>query len=377
MLPLRENQKFDAIDLFIFTYCSTVTFGIIFLPYVASEEIRSAWLKVIVSVGPFLLFLYMLIKVFKMYNNQDIFESFKQVSFRWVYVVIVSYLFISSLYHNVVGLKSLLIIVQTFLLPHTNEWFIITAMLTVIFLSIIYGIYSITRFLVMLIILEIFLVMLITGFVFMDEFQFIYIPPVFSVDFFTFLKSMLSDMSRYAGIVALLGFLPYVNKSVPLFKSSAFGLLFVMFTYFIISFVALGVFGFEQTMTLLSPITSLIQSVAPRGGLFERIDVVFLSIWILSFYKILLIHMWFSSYLLNKLIPPFKLDGMINPTLIIIIVFVSALIAPSFVQINMQVYNINLLIWSLIVPICLFLFLMFRNKKWKGSQNREKKQGAL
>ncbi|MCD8503339.1 MAG: hypothetical protein LRY71_18885 [Bacillaceae bacterium] len=53
---MKQERVFNGVQLFAFTYCSTITLGVTFLPYIAEEEIRSAWLKVLFGSLPYLFF---------------------------------------------------------------------------------------------------------------------------------------------------------------------------------------------------------------------------------------------------------------------------------------------------------------------------------
>ncbi|ADU30479.1 GerAB/ArcD/ProY family transporter [Evansella cellulosilytica] len=365
----NKYNKLGSVELFVFTYCSTVTIGFIFLPYISNEEIRSAWLKVIVAVFPFLLFIYLFKKVTVKHDTTDIFGLFKKLSPSWIFYIVIAYFFISSVYSIFFGTKSLIIIVQTYLMQDTLQWKIGISFLFVVALSVFYGIHSISRMLVVIFFHEIILLMSLFLFLFSDDFRWINVPPTFGVDAWTFMKSSLSDLTRYGGIVALLAYVPYVNKDVKIFRPITFSLIMVMITYALICIVTLGVFGFEQALTLLSPVTALMQTTTSPTGLFERLDLFFLTVWVMSFFKIGMIYLWFSSKLLVKIIPVKPKWEWIHISIISIAVMVLVVLTPSITNLDWRPYNMNMLIYSLTLPIMLFLYLLMRRKK--NSQGNE------
>ncbi|MGJ9385584.1 GerAB/ArcD/ProY family transporter [Salipaludibacillus sp. CF4.18] len=358
-MNLRDSdQKFGTSKLFVYTYCSTITLGVILLPYVGSEEIRSAWLKVILAVIPYLILLGLFHLTLKKQERGDLIEVFREKTLAIIHIPVILYLFISAVATCRWGIETLLIIVNSYLLTNTSAWIIVGYFLFIIFFSIIYGIEAIAKFLVTLFIMDIVIFITVIFLFFTEDFKWIYIPPVLSVDTMTFLKSSISDMSRYAGVVALLGFFPYMKNDVPFLKVSTISLLFVMITFSMVAIVVLGTFGFDQALTLLSPLTTLIQSVTEGTGIFERLDLIFLTIWLVSFYKISVIQIWFTSFLLKKLIPPLKKKDIMTKLLVVVSLFFLVILTPGYVNLDLTLQNMNLILYSFLVPSILCIFLI-------------------
>ncbi|MDQ0255731.1 spore germination protein (amino acid permease) [Evansella vedderi] len=365
--------RIGGVELFTFTYCSAVTIGFIFLPYISSEEIRSAWLKVIVAVIPYLLFIYLYKKVVTKHNDRDVLHLFKDMTSPWIYYFVITYLFASTIYSIFFGTKGLIIIVQTYLMQDTPQWTIGMFFLLVIGLSASYGIHAITRMIVIIFFHEIILFISLVLFIFSDDFKWINIPPFLTVDIGTFLVSSISEVTRYGGIIALFAYLPFVDKKVKVFRPITLSVIFIMFTYFLICLVTLGVFGFDQALTMLSPVTALMQTTTSPTGLFERLDLFFLTVWVMSFFKIGLIFVWFSSMLLKEIIPLKVKNYWVQIWIIITISTLIVISTPSIVNLDWRPYNINMLSYTLFVPVMMFLYLLIRKKQGVG-QNENKSQ---
>ncbi|WP_078595946.1 GerAB/ArcD/ProY family transporter [Evansella clarkii] len=367
MDPISQETNNGKGELITFTYSSTITLGLIFLPYISETEIRSAWLKVVLAVFPYFLLMYLINKVIKKHGEQDILGLFKQKSYKIFYYPVVLYLLFGTFYASLTGTKSLSIIVQTYLLQDTDQAVIIVAFLLVAFLGLLYGIRTITRMLVLSFLLEVAIVFSLSFIILSEDFRWINLAPVFSTDILTFGRSILSDMSRYGGVVTLLAFLPYVNKSVNIFKATSLGLLLVMYSYFVVCFTALGIFGFEQAMNFLSPATALIQATSARTGILERMDLFFLSIWIMSFYKIALIHFWFGTFLMNRIIKVKPKREWIHVCIFVALIAAISLSTPSLINFSWEPFNLNTLFYSLVVPMILVSYLLIRSKKGAGT----------
>ncbi|WP_171051834.1 GerAB/ArcD/ProY family transporter [Alteribacter natronophilus] len=357
-----NTKGFRSFDIFVFVYCSTVTLGVIFLPYVAEEEIRSAWLKLAVSALPYFLLLYLLHRFSRHYESRDLFKEVKVRMWTWLYGAILLYFFGSVIYSILNGLKGLTMITAVYLLPNTSEWILALTFLAAGGFAVWYGgIETITRFVVLLFFLELIVLFLLIALLFAGYFRWIYIPPVFGVGATDFFKSSISDAARYGGIIAVLGFLPFVRKDVSVGPPAIAAITFLMITYVLVAVITLGTFGFEQSLVQLSPITSLVQALTTRMGVFERLDLVFLGIWVVSFFKIYMIQLWFVFFISHKCTGSRKRWPLIASAAVI--VFVLFLLTPPYIGQNLQAYNINVLIYSFVLPLFLLVFLFIRGKR--------------
>jgi spore germination protein AB len=354
-------RKFKGLDLFALTCCSTITLGVTFLPYVGGDEVRSAWLKVMVAVIPYFLLFFLLKKFTTKYESYDFFLELKHSTWKWVYGLIVLYFIGGTIFAIIFGLEALTLITNVYLLPNTDQSVILFLFMIVSGVGLAYGITAISRFVVALIFVEFLLLFSIIGLGFSEYFRWIYIPPIWTTDIVTFLKSSISDMARYSGVIAMLAFLPYLKKNTEVFKPMSFGLLLVLAIYVSISIVVVGTFGFEQTLTLISPFTALVQSLSTRTGVVERVDLFFLGIWIIAYYKIMLIQTWFLLFLLQRLYPLKKPKLYIVFTLILL--YFGAIWMPNFVEQIWMPIHFNNLIYSFLIPTILLLILILKRNK--------------
>lgn len=358
-------RRFKSLELFAFTYCSTITIGVTFLPYMNYVEVRSAWLKVLVGVVPYFIFLLFLKKFTQKYESYDFFAELKKVIWKPIFIVIVLYFIVSCFLATHYIVEALALLTNTYLLPKTDIWVITLLFLLVVIVGLMYGIAAISRFIVALVFLEIILIISVAALMFSDYFQWTNIPPVWTTDTITFLKSSITDMIQYGGIIALLGFLPFIKKDTSVLKPMALALFLIAITFALICLVVLGTFGFEQSLTLLAPIIAVIQS---QGGVFERLDLFFLGFWIIAYYKIVVIQLWFLQFLMNKLYPE-KKPGMYI-IMIVSLLFFGTMMTPSFIEQQWQPLTYNQLIYTILLPLLLLLFLILKKKKGVGQSEK-------
>ncbi|WP_404469796.1 endospore germination permease [Sutcliffiella horikoshii] len=354
-------QQFRGFDLFAFTFSSTITLGVAFLPYVADGEIRSAWLKLIITSIPFFFQVWLISKYFRLYNNRDFFKVLKSHTGPFIYIIILTYLILSSIFSTMKVTQDLTFLVRTFMLKTTPTFFIILPFILLISIAVHYGLLTIVRFVSFFVVAEIILLATFLAWGFLSEyFNWIFIPPVMSVDLSVFLKSSVSDAARYGGIVTLLGFIQYVKQEEKTFRAMSAGLLCILLIYVSLSLVVLGVFGYEEAIHLISPIITLVQSITPSTGLLERMDLLFLGFWVISFIKVSCILFWFSIYLLEQLFPKLKRGVLIVS--ITPLFFIYANWVPfQFIE-GWQAYNFNVLVASLVLPCLLLLFVILKHR---------------
>ncbi|WP_216831454.1 GerAB/ArcD/ProY family transporter [Alkalihalobacterium elongatum] len=359
---MKNDEKiFRSFDLFAFTVCSTFGVGLVFLPFVSGEEIRSAWLKLIVGVIPYFILVYLIHRFVQKYESQNLFlESKKQLP-KFIFYLTVIYFIVSTLYSGVVVIKGMDTIVQTYLLPETPRGIIVGSFLLVVGAAAYYGVAAITRFVVFFVLFDVIILLFLVALFFGEQFRWIYIPPVIAVDPITFSLSTLSDTIRYAGVFVLLAFVSHVKKKEKVLHSMNYGLIFVMVTYVVLSLVAVGIFGFEESLALLSPFIALVQTFGGEAGVLERIDLFFVSFWIIAFYKMVIIHVWFMVYLARIAWPK------IHPTkwvvTYILILFISIVATADFTNESWRPYHVNTLIYSFLLPMILLCYFLFRKKR--------------
>ncbi|MCD8503340.1 MAG: spore germination protein [Bacillaceae bacterium] len=292
------------------------------------------------------------------------FGELKTNVWKWVYYLVLFYFIVSTFLAIMFGIESMTIVTNVYLLPKTDRWVIILLFLMISGIGVMYGIKAITRFMVSLIFIEFLILIFIVFLGFGEHFRWLNVLPIWTTDFYTFAKSSVSDMARYAGVITLLSFLPYMKTDAAILRPTIYALLFVVTTYTTICIVVLGTFGFEQALTLLSPITALVQSTSTRSGIFERLDLFFLGVWVIAYYKIMLIHTWFIVDLMKRTFV--KKIGKLYLFFTLSAVFIVTLYTPSFAEHIWMPFNYNQVLYSSIIPICLFLLLIV--KKGKGAK---------
>ncbi len=358
------HRQFRSIDVVVFTFCSTITLGIVFLPYVSEEETRNVWLQLLVTAVPYFFLLWLIHLFSKKYEDYDFFGALKSSLWPVIFWIIMLYFLSSTLLGCITISKALTSVVHTFLLPSTPYWIVLVLFYLVVAVAVYYGIMAITRFVVLFAFLEIIILTIIVALGFSENFNWIFVPPFWNTDLLTFLEGSIGNSARYGGIIALLAFIMYVKKNEPLWAAMNIGLAFVMFFYIAMSIVVLGTFGFHTSVSILSPIIALVQTATTRTGMLERMDLFFIAFWLMAFYKMLMIHVWFSLALAQKCWSKVK-----APLWIIIFIplaLIGFTVTPDYIRYNWEIHNINVIVYTLLLPIALLIYLILKKKEAKS-----------
>lgn len=359
---MQSNQStFSSTEIFAFTFCSTITLGVSMLPYSPmGYTIRDPWLSLILAACPYALFGLLLVIYARRYRQREFFDALKQHVYAPIYYIMMVYLWASSLYFSAILIINMFYMVQRHLLVNTVPWVTYIPFFLVIGMSLYFGIQSIVTFIRMFIVFE--LIVLFTVFLvsFLGEFDYVYLSPLFATDLQNVLKSAVADMPFYGGVVSLLALIHLADHKKKFGTAIQLAIIFVMIVYGLLCFTAIGNFGHEESAQLNTPIQELIQTFTTYGQ-FQRLDLIFMLLWITSFFKMILIQFWFSLTIMKKVIPAFKPLYMI--VFILVFMYAMLVIFPHLFDVSWSFFHINMVIFTLVIPVLLLTYLILRYRK--------------
>lgn len=355
------DSSFRSFDIFVFTICSTVGLGVGVLPYAGEEELRNEWLQLLVGSGPYFLLLWLIYLFYKKRNNIDFFDEIKSFMPKWIVWGIFLYFIGSTLYAGVIQFSGMNQIIEIYLLPNTPKWIILLSFLATVCLAVYYDIKAITRFLVTLFFIECLFIISLFVLGFSDYFRWIYIPPIHEGNMIDFFKASISDLARFGGVFTLLAFLSYVKKGERTFASMGLGLGFVTLLYVTLSIIVLGTFGYDESLSLISPLIVLTQTFLPGHGVFERLDLLYLMFWIVVFFKMVIIHVWFIVHITLKLLP--QVNRLLITVFYLGFMLVLTITTAGYSHTGWGFHNYNTLAYTLVLPTILLLILNNRKVK--------------
>lgn len=157
--------------------------------------------------------------------------------------------------------------------------------------------------------------------------------------------------------------IPAMCKPERAMRSSLWAMVVTGALYILIVAATVGVFGAEETKKLLWPTLELAKATSLPANVLERLDAVFLAVWVTAVFTSLFSCYYFTLYSISKL---FRLadHGMIS-FFILPILFVLAMLPQSLIQlneVNSMISKYGLLI-TIAYPGILLVIAILRKKE--------------
>ncbi len=156
----------------------------------------------------------------------------------------------------------------------------------------------------------------------MDNFR-----PFFAKGAAPIMKGAWDTFIGWEGMEAILFLLPYIADKRPALRVSVGAPLLVFVTWFAMQITVLGSLGAEEAMALASPGLDLAQVVDIPGEFFERVDSVYISIWLLVSYASIVAALHLSAMGIKRMAGLRDHKPWVFP--LVPVVYFIALIAPS------------------------------------------------
>ncbi|MFD2875723.1 GerAB/ArcD/ProY family transporter [Paenibacillus rhizoplanae] len=103
-----------------------------------------------------------------------------------------------------------------------------------------------------------------------------------------------------AFVVVLL--IPLMEKPNHAVRAGAWAIFMSGAIYVLIVIASVGMFGAEETKLLIYPTLEMARSAAFGEGFLERLDAIFIIIWVISVFTTIYTTYYISAYLLQKLL---------------------------------------------------------------------------
>ena len=156
------------------------------------------------------------------------------------------------------------------------------------------------------------------------------IQPIYTKEFDHLFVGMLTVVALFQGFFIMTIVIPSMQKPKKAMKAAMFGLGISGAFYIVVVLAALSVFGVEEMKNLMWPTLELARATSLPGNLLQRLDVVFLAIWVTAVFTTI-----FSSYMLtiHSLSRFFRLQGHKSFSLFLLpFVFFLAMIPRNVLQ---------------------------------------------
>lgn len=330
----------------------------------------SAWLNVIVISILAIIFVLIICKLYKNFTGKDILDISEYLGGTFLKKVTAIIFFILFIYVATIVLRSFCDSLQRIYLPNTPITYIMLFFLVGMIIANKLGFSAIVKinvFIVFTILLSIIIIFIAP----INFFNFLNLFPIFGNGINETFFSGLTNIFIFSGITYLYFLMPFLKKTEE-FKKIAVISIVISSIYLFLSVVNLvGLFSYlmtsEDNFSVL-----LITRVVKLGSVFERVDTIFLLVWILSFLTYLSFILYFSLHtyksftnITNQNVSIYTISALI---------FGLALLPKNVVEVNFLENTIlKVLVLVLLFGFPLILFIL-ANLKYKLKNKRQKRE---
>nr|WP_255437615.1 GerAB/ArcD/ProY family transporter [Thalassobacillus sp. CUG 92003] len=267
--------------------------GILSLPYdlhIAAKQ--DGWLSLIIGAFIIQFVLIVLWLLGKKYPEWDLFQMIEFLTGKWLGKVLsLSY----AVYFTFVGALVLVLfgrMISGWILPNTPIWVITFLMTSVSLYLVCSGIKVVARFFTMLSALLLFLLFLLVFS--LNELKLMYLFPVATSSWKELAAGVNSGMLAFLGFILILVIAPKVKgAAVDTLKTIFIAHWFVAIFYLIIVLISFTFFSTEELPLVSSPILYMLKSF--EFTVVSRVDLFFLSVWIVSVTTTFTIYIYMSG----------------------------------------------------------------------------------
>ncbi|MBU0906428.1 MAG: spore germination protein [Firmicutes bacterium] len=351
---ISEKLSITKFQLFFLLIQSQIGIGLLSLPNIVQKSAKSdGWISIILAgvVIQFLMVVYYLL--LKRYPD-DLLSNITEKILGFLLGKVVN--FIIYIYFILTGSLSLILmvkIINLYLLPVTPGWVISLLVICACVYLTTSDLRIIARFFVLVSTLIILLLFtnIVLAFYIPKEIQ--YILPIGSAGTKNILIGSNSALLAMLGFEGLLFMFPYViHNTKGLLKTTSFANLFVTSFYTFITFLCLIKFSPEQLQQIREPVLYLFRGLAYK--MFDRIDLIFLSIWIVPMTTSIIMYLFLASKSISGQKMSYKKTVLVNGVLI----FLISLIPHTDEITNLMNKYVSYFSYAVIMVLPVFLLIL-------------------
>lgn len=125
--------------------------------------------------------------------------------------------------------------------------------------------------------------------------------PVFQTDVTDYMRGIVKTYEVFIGFGIVLFYTFIISRPTNLTKKVIFGVMIPTVFYILVFIVSIGVFGNAVTKNLNFPMIELAKRINIPGGIFERVDALVFTIWIMAIFNTVALALDVSVILLTSI----------------------------------------------------------------------------
>ncbi|CRK83266.1 GerAB/ArcD/ProY family transporter [Neobacillus massiliamazoniensis] len=364
----KDSYSISSFQLFFFVVKAQLGVGVITLPasvYLYSKQ--GAWISVLLSGAICVTLVLMYFVLFKRFDGMNVLEICNLVLGKWMAKFCAVGYLIYYLYASFLVDYSFTATMRRWILLKTPHWIIL-------FLMMLFGIYygkeklqNITRFCQ----LTFWIVILLFFFSFgaYKNVDWDYLFPVQDVKVMGILQGAKASALSFLGFDSILIIFPMVNATLKTkVKTTIVSILFVTFVFLYMTVLCTVYFSPKELEKIIEPTLFLLKTVT-LFGIIERLDLIFLSIWVFMIVATYVIYLHLANSVIDHLQKEkerkINLNFLLNFIIYLLAVFVPEI--KETADLLFEILSYVSALFVVVIPLFILLFSLISKKKRNGA----------
>lgn len=368
---MNSITKISTIEAIAFILIAAINKLVLSDPKKLIESVgTSAWLNIIAISIVTIIFILIICKLYKNFVGKDILDVSEYLGGKTLKKIIGILYFILFIYIAIIVLRNFSDSLQKIFLPNTPLTYIMLFIVIGMILANKLGFSSIIKintFIVFLSLISIIIIFIAP----IAYFDISHLFPILGNGLSETLFSGLTNMCVFSGLTYLYFIMPFLSKPQE-FKKIAVISVIISSIYLFLSIISLlGLFGHLITMEDMFSVL-LISKIINLGTVFERVDTIFLLVWIFSILVHLSFILYFALYNYKTATNISNQNGMIYT--VTGLIFALSLLPKNIVELNYLQNNMLKAIVIAFLFVLPFILFVLANLKYKRKNKVVKRE---
>lgn len=368
---IKNDKKLSSYQLALVIICSVFGVAILQLPAGLAETTGNEGWIVLIMVGLILLFsIFLMCKSGSLYNNQGLVGASKNTFGNVLGVVLIIPILTTIFVATCTVCQIFTISIRVFLIDRTPNYAILMPFLFLVMILTRGELKDILRFLqfmipfIIIIILGINVLSLIGA-------DFTNLLPVFQKSPMEYYRGIQISMFSHLGIINLLVVYPYIQKRdfKSTFKTSSLSLVCITTSYLVINALCIAKLGVAETKWLIHPTISLVKSAFVPGGFIERLEGIFMSVWVIVIFATVCIALYCTAVIISDIFNFNHSKHVVTIAIPFIYIFAISIVSILDIHIINRMNDLTTGFYSIFIFPMLFLIVNKIKSKKRGESS--------
>ncbi|AOT70298.1 GerAB/ArcD/ProY family transporter [Geosporobacter ferrireducens] len=301
-----SKEVINIIQLRAIIITTIIGIGVISLPRtIAVEAGTASWLALLIATLLIIASKLIILKILEYFPDQNIRDIAFILTGKGIGTIVTLMYILYFLLFTIGTVSFTATAVNTWMLPLTPIFVLLFIILGVTAFLALQGVEGVARFCTTLLIFNVGSVVMVT-IASIPYIKIFHIQPVFHTDFIHLSKGVGSSFLSFFGGEVLFIFYKYTQNKNKIKSMVVKSLTFVGLLYTGLVTLTIGFFGIDQLKILIYPVISLFKSLHLRLIIPERLELVFLMLWMAAASTTIGVFFFSCCYLIKQLIPKLK-----------------------------------------------------------------------